>query len=262
VTDRPGPPTAADGSLHPDRRLPTFERDVQRMFASIADRYDAFNHAATFGQDLLWRPRALWALERRRSTPPRDLLDFGCGTGALAQLLATRYRGARVVAVDFSRAMVERAQGLSRRPASRPPVGFAVANVHHLPFPDGSFDVATSAFVARNLAQLPVAFRELRRVLRPDGMLLTLEVSEPSSRAFGRMFHAHFDRFVPLLGRAFGREGPYAYLPESLRSFPASRELVAILAAAGFGRTTVVPMSLGVVTAYLSEASSGADARR
>ena len=255
-------PTASDGSLHPDRRLPSFERDVQRMFASIADRYDAFNHAATFGQDLLWRPRALWELERFRSAPVQDILDFGCGTGALARLLAGHYPAARVVAVDFSPAMVQRARDAARGARRRPPMAFGVANVHRLPFPDAVFDLATSAFVARNLASLAVAFRELRRVLRPGGTLLTLEVSEPASALVGQMFHAHFDRVVPLLGRAFGREGPYSYLPESLRSFPGTEQLTATLTSAGFGRTKACRMSMGVVTAYLSEASNEPDARR
>lgn len=254
--------TAADGSLHPDRRLPSFERDVQRMFASIADRYDAFNHTATFGQDLLWRPRALWELARFHRGPVARVLDFGCGTGAFARQVASRYPKARVVAVDFTRTMVERAHDALERGPAHGSFRLAVANVHRLPFADASFDVATNAFVARNLASLPDSFRELRRVLRPGGTLLTLEVSEPASPTVGRLFHAHFDHAVPLLGRAFGREGPYTYLAESLRGFPSPVELLGTLGSAGFVRTAARPMSLGIVTTYLGEASNGPDARR
>jgi demethylmenaquinone methyltransferase / 2-methoxy-6-polyprenyl-1,4-benzoquinol methylase len=254
-------PTAPDGSLHPDRRLPTFERDLRRMFGSIAERYDTFNHLATFGQDLLWRPRALWEVARFQGRPVRDALDVGCGTGALARLLAVRYPDARVVAVDFSRTMVHRAQGLLGARGAGGAPRYGVANVARLPFPDATFDLATSAFLARNLTDLGAVFRELRRVLRPRGTLLTLEVSEPSSPTVARIFHAHFDRAVPLLGRAFAREGPYSYLPESLRSFPSGAGLTGLLAAAGFPRTELCPMSLGIVTAYLSEASSSPDAR-
>jgi ubiquinone/menaquinone biosynthesis methyltransferase len=231
------------------------------MFSSIADRYDAFNHVATFGQDLLWRPRALWELARFRHAPVHDILDFGCGTGALARLLGVRFPEARIVAVDFSAEMVRRAQDGPRRCTGRAPILYAVANVGRLPFRDGAFDIATSAFVARNLSDLGAAFRELRRVLRPGGTLLTLEVSEPASANVGRLFHAHFDRAVPLIGRAFDREGPYRYLPESLRTFPAAEQLSAALSGAGFARTRAYRMSFGVVTAYLSEASSGPDAR-
>jgi demethylmenaquinone methyltransferase / 2-methoxy-6-polyprenyl-1,4-benzoquinol methylase len=259
VASPPAGTTAADGSIHPDRRLPTFERDLQRMFASIAERYDTFNHLATVGQDLLWRPRALWGLERARRAPVRDALDFGCGTGGLARLLRVRFPRARVVAVDFSGAMVRVAR---RRTRGRHGPGFAVADVLRLPFADGSFDVASSAFVARNLRDLPAAFRELRRVLRPDGLLLTLEVSEPGSAAVGRLFHAHFDHAVPLLGRAFDREGPYRYLPESLRSLPPPEALATLLRDAGFPWTTRDAMSGGIVSAFLSGPSPVPDPRR
>jgi len=254
-------PKASDGSIHPDRNLPTFERDVRRMFGSIADRYDTFNHVATFGQDLLWRPRALWLLQRFRGAAVRDVLDFGCGTGALARLDLVRFPGARVVAIDFSGAMVK---GARRRTGPRGPQAgpqYAVANVGRLPFPDATFDVVTSGFVARNLSDLSAVFRELHRILRPGGTLMTLEVSEPTSPVVRRLFHAHFDRAVPMIGRAFDREGPYRYLPESLRTFPAVPRLFELLAGAGFVRSAAYPMSLGVVTAYLSEASSAGDAR-
>ena len=242
-------PVARDGSPYPDRARPTFERDVRAMFASIADRYDAFNHLATFGLDLVWRPRALWELDRYRRTPVRTALDVGCGTGGLARLLARHYPRADVVAVDFSRAMVAAAHRVRGTPA-----GLGVANASRLPFSDGTFDLAASAFVARNFADLPRTARELLRVLRPGGVLLTLEVSEPQAPSVARLFHAHFDRVVPMIGRAFGREGPYRYLPESLRRFPPVREVVAILGAAGFVRTVARPISLGIVTAYLAEA--------
>ncbi len=254
-------PTASDGTLLPDRSLPTFERDVERMFASIADRYDAFNHLATFGQDLLWRPRALWELERFHRGPVVRVLDVGCGTGGLARLLAQRYPRAEVVASDFSRTMVRTAQRRTSPRRGRGTIDFAAAHIGHLPFRAGAFDVAANAFVARNLVDLGASFRELRRVLRPGGSLLTLEVSEPPSPLVGRVFHAHFDHAVPLIGRAFGREGPYSYLPRSLRSLPPRERLLGMLREADFERVDARPMSFGIVTAYLAGASSPPDGR-
>ncbi len=247
------PPAGGDGSVHPERGSATFERDVQRMFATIADRYDTFNHLATFGLDLLWRPRAVWALARSRPEPVRRILDVGCGTGALGRLLAAAYPGATVVGLDFTARMVTRARAISGGRKGRP--GYALGAVPRLPFADGAFDVVASAFVARNFADFPRAFAELRRVLRPDGRLLTLEVSEPPSPIVQRLFHAHFDHAVPLLGRAFDRAGPYSYLPRSLRTFPPPEELAAILRTAGFPGTRTIRLSGGIVTAYLSAAA-------
>ncbi len=251
--------TAPDGSPYPERGRPTFEREVRAMFTHIAVGYDWFDHVASLGQDLLWRPRALWALDRfREGRPPLRVLDIGCGPGSLTYLVADHYPGARVVGADFTAAMVSAAAHAPRAGARRARVGFARASALELPFASGSFDVAMSAFVARNLPDLGRAFRELRRVLAPGGTLLTLEITEPDSAAVRRGFHAYFDNLVPALGRLVGSEGPYTYLPESLRHLPGRAEMLGLLERSGFPLVRAVPQSLGIVTAYL--AGVGGDA--
>jgi len=261
----PGPPSrrAPDGSPYPDRALPTFERDVQRMFGHIAERYDWFDHVASLGNDFLWRPRALGQLDRFRTAGPIDrVLDIGCGTGDLARLVARRYPTARVVGADFTAPMLANARRRGLRAAEGPRVALARANALHLPFADGSFDLVTNAFVARNLSDLPRALAEMRRVLRPGGVLMTLEITEPTSPFFGSLFHAYFDQVVPWMGAAVASEGPYRYLPESLRSLPSRSAFVTLLRSAGFGRTVARPQSFGIVTTYLAEAGTASDQRR
>jgi len=246
--------TAPDGSPYPDRSLPTFERDVRRMFTHIAERYEWFDHVASLGNDYLWRPRALWDLDRFRDEGDLGrVLDLGCGTGELARQVARHYPAARVLATDFTRAMVLAAvRATGRRPeAARLEYGRATAL--RLPFADGSFDLVTNAFVARNLADLPRALTEMRRVLRPGGVLLTLEITEPGSPAFGRLFHAYFDRVVPWLGAAVHSAGPYRYLPESLRTLPPRDRFLEAMRSAGFGRTEARAQSMGIVTTFLGE---------
>ncbi len=229
------------------------------MFTHIAQRYEWFDHVASLGNDYLWRPRALWDLDRFRAPGPiRRALDLGCGTGELARLVARHYPTARVLAADFTDAMLERADAATRPRREGPRVDFARATALRLPFADGSFDLVTNAFVARNLSSLPTALAEMHRVLRPQGVLLTLEITEPVSPTFGRIFHAYFDRVVPWLGAAVRSAGPYRYLPESLRSLPPREAFRAALSTAGFTRTECRPQSFGIVTTFLGEAGTPA----
>jgi demethylmenaquinone methyltransferase / 2-methoxy-6-polyprenyl-1,4-benzoquinol methylase len=247
--------TAPDGSPYPDRRDVTFERDVRRMFTHIAQRYEWFDHVASLGNDYLWRPRALWDLDRfSPSGRPARVLDLGCGTGELARQVARHYPAARVFAADFTRAMVVTAARTTAGRAEAPRLEFGRATALRLPFASGSFDLVTNAFVARNLSDLRQAFGEMARVLRPGGALLTLEITEPTSPRFARLFHAYFDRVVPWLGAAVASAGPYRYLPESLRSLPPRDRFLEVLRAAGFARAEARTQSMGIVTSFLGEA--------
>jgi demethylmenaquinone methyltransferase / 2-methoxy-6-polyprenyl-1,4-benzoquinol methylase len=248
---------AADGSPLPDRASPTFERDVQAMFTHIVRRYDWFDHAASMGNDYLWRPRALWDLSRFRAREPpvRRILDVGCGTGDLTRLSARYFPSAQVVGADFTEAMLHIADKRTRPESTAPRVGYLRANARRLPASSGSFDVIMSAFVARNLVDLPGVFREFRRVLSPRGTVLTLEITEPSSVLIGRLFHAYFDHVVPWLGAAVHSAGPYRYLPNSLRSLPARDGMVRLMQEAGFSRVEAHPQSMGIVTSYLAGAT-------
>lgn len=251
--------TAPDGSPYPDRNDPSFEHDVRAMFDAIADGYDTFDHVASLGQDLLWRPRALWALDRFRAGKPkvRRALDVGCGTGDLTRLTARHFERAEVLGVDFTGRMLRIASRRHPGGGEAPRVRYGRGSALGLPFRSGTFDLVLSAFVVRNLPRLDEAFGELRRVLADGGTLLTLEITEPASPAVARLFHAYFDAVVPWLGNAVGRSGPYRYLPESLRHLPPRSEMLARLQGAGFDPVRAVPQSQGIVTTYLAEASGG-----
>jgi demethylmenaquinone methyltransferase/2-methoxy-6-polyprenyl-1,4-benzoquinol methylase len=259
VADRVAP----DGSPYPDRSSPSFEHDVQAMFTHIARRYDWFDHLVSGGSDYLWRPRALWALDRRRrERPTRRILDIGCGTGDLAVLAAHRFPHAQVIGEDFTRAMLARAAARNDLPGLDGRVSFGRASALRLPFRDGTFDVVMSAFVFRNLPRLPDAIAELRRVIAPGGTLLTLEITEPISPSFRALFHAYFDRVVPWLGVAVHSAGPYRYLPESLRHLPDRHRMLGLFQDADFVDLWAQPQSLGIVTSYFADVAQGGERRR
>ena len=225
------------------------------MFSHIAERYEWFDHLASMGNDLWWRPRALWELARfAPGLAVARALDLGCGTGELSRLVAHRFPRARLVGADFTGAMLRVAARRTVGAAGAPRITYARATALRLPFADGSFDLVTNAFLARNLADLDGAFREMRRVLRPGGVLLMLDITEPTSPTFGAVFHAYFDHVVPWLGAAVDSAGPYRYLPESLRRLPARPVFVDRLRHAGFSRAEARTQSLGIVTTFFAEA--------
>jgi demethylmenaquinone methyltransferase / 2-methoxy-6-polyprenyl-1,4-benzoquinol methylase len=189
---------------------------VRSMFDRIAPVYDVMNRVMTAGLDQRWRRETVRAVVR----PGDRVLDAACGTGDLAVLAAQA--GGTVTGLDFSAAMLERA----RRKA--PELEWIQGDLLALPFADESFDAATVGFGVRNVADLPGAIAELRRVLRPGGRLAILEITRPHGLL--RVFYSFwFDRVVPLLGRVLPGGEAYTYLPASVRRFPGPDDLAALL---------------------------------
>ena len=195
---------------------------VRTMFDRIAPIYDAMNRVMTAGLDLRWRRLAASAAVR----PGDRVLDAACGTGDLA-VAARRAGAASVTGVDFAPRMLERA----RRKA--PAITWVEGDLLALPFADASFDAATIGFGIRNVSDLELGLRELRRVLRPGGRLAILEITRPRGR-LRPFFSLWFDRIVPAAGRLLPGGSAYAYLPASVRRFPAAEELASLVAGAGF----------------------------
>lgn len=233
----------------PRREDATFSRDLRRMFTRIAGQYSLVDHLTTFGLDLLWRPETLWLLDRRGMPPPRRILDLGCGPGDLTFELSRHFPQASVLGLDFTPAMVDRAR---RRAGPSSPPSFGLGDAQTLPFRDCTFDLVTSAFLIRNLPRLREGLGEMRRVLRPGGSVLALEVGEPPSAWFSPLFHAYFDRVVPKIGRLFGTEAPYRYLSTSLRSLPPREGVLRMLYELGFVEGSAHLLTGGIVTAFLA----------
>jgi demethylmenaquinone methyltransferase / 2-methoxy-6-polyprenyl-1,4-benzoquinol methylase len=201
------------------------EGQVRAMFDRIARVYDLMNSVMTAGLHHRWRARAadLAALSAGGTA-----LDVACGTGDLALELARRVGPAgRIVGSDFSEPMLERAR---RKSAA---VEWQWANALALPYADGHFDAATVGFGARNFSDLDRGLAEMVRVVRSGGRVVVLEITVPQRPPLSTFFSIWFDRVIPALGRLAGDPDAYAYLPSSVKRFPAPDALAARLAAAG-----------------------------
>jgi demethylmenaquinone methyltransferase/2-methoxy-6-polyprenyl-1,4-benzoquinol methylase len=216
------------------------------MFDSIAPVYDRLNTIMTAGQDDRWRRAAV------RATGVGTggfVVDVACGTGKLSALLAEAVGPfGRVVAVDLSEGMIERAQREYRDVVQ---LEFGVADALGLPLPDGAFDAATIGFGLRNLQDFEAGFRELRRVVRPNGRVVCLELTQPRPRWWAALFAAGFARLAPVAGRLFGVGETYRYLPTSLEGFPDAEELARTMSRAGLTDVAFRRLGLGSVALHV-----------
>ena len=220
-------------------RLPA--EGVRAMFNRIAPVYDAMNRTMTAGLDRRWRRATAEAVVR----PGDEVLDACCGTGDLA--IAAARVGGRVTGLDFSERMLERA----RRKA--PELEWICGDLLALPFGDGSFDGATVGFGVRNVEDLELALRELRRVLRAGGRLGILEITRPRG-LLARFYRFWFDGVVPLLGKLLPGGAAYTYLPASVRRFPGPQELAGLIADAGFEDVRCRTFAGGIVALHTAAA--------
>jgi ubiquinone/menaquinone biosynthesis methyltransferase len=212
---------------------------ARSMFDRIAPTYDTLNRLLSAGIDARWRARAVAELR----SAPGPVLDLCAGTLDLAALLERARPRDRVVAVDFSAAMLE--AGRSKAPRTEVVVGDAAA----LPFGDGEFGAVICGFGMRNLADLERGVREVSRVLRPGGRFVTLELFRPT-RIVTRAFHgAYAGVLLPALGGLVsGDAGAYRYLVRSMARFFSREEYEDLLRSCGFEHARGEDLTLGIAS--------------
>src|SRR5271168_5128729 len=182
-------------------------RKVREMFTQIAPRYDLLNHLLSLQLDRLWRKRVAHHLRPILSRPDAAVLDLCCGTGDLAFALA-REGKARVCGADFAHPMLVRAKQKNSALGGSPShpnanlLPFLEADALRLPFADSSFDLVTTAFGFRNLANYEAGLREIQRVLKPGGTIAILEFTEPPDDFVGNVYRWYFRRVLPRIGAA------------------------------------------------------------
>lgn len=227
-------------------------RAVREMFTSIAPRYDLLNHVLSFNIDRMWWRRTARAFCHIVARPDARILDLCCGTGDMTFALRRQAgkSSPQILGADFSHAMLQRATAKSSaaRNGSRP--GWIEADALNLPFPSARFDLVTSAFGFRNLADYDAGLCEIVRVLRPGGECGILDFGEPKG-AMGALYRIYFKQVLPRVGTMIsGVRGPYAYLPASVERFPPPQEMLARMKRAGFAEATWMPYTFGIAGLY------------
>ena len=218
-------------------------RAVREMFTAIAPRYDLLNHLLSANVDKLWWRRTARVFSPILSRAGAQVLDLCCGTGDMAFALRRQAADAQITGADFSHAMLMLA---SAKSSVEKPVKWIEADALALPFPDQSFDLVTSAFGFRNLADYDAGLREILRVLRPEGEIGILECSEPAG-VMGKFYDVYFKSVLPKIGGWIsGSKSAYSYLPASVARFPAPPEMLARMEFAGFREVSWTPYTFGI----------------
>ena len=209
---------------------------MRGMFATIAPRYDFITRAFSYGMDRRWKRSGV----ERAGLPPKPLvLDLASGTGDFSKLVAARDPGARPIAVDLTERMLQLAKGSGVREA-------VCADATTLPFPDASFDCVFVGYGLRNFPNLEQSVREIRRVTRPGGVLVSLDFFLPSNPVMRQLYLGYMYAQGFFWGLVLhGRPRVYTYIPDSIRSFVSIDDFSARLKKAGYGRVEARRFILG-----------------
>lgn len=219
---------------------------VQETFNSIAKRYDLMNTLMSFGLDRSWRKKAVHTVEAK---PGMHIVDVCCGTGQLSlQLALTVGTTGHITGLDFSQNMLEKAREHVSGSAYQSNIELIQGDAMSLPFEDNSFDGATVGWGLRNLPDLEKGIREMIRVVKPGGKVVSLDMAKPTLPGFKQGYWLYFEKLVPLMGKVWaGKAKAYQYLHDSTREFPAQQELARIFERAGLVETHYENLAGGVV---------------
>lgn len=221
--------------------------EVRAMFTRIAARYDLMNSLMTGGRHHAWRRATARAVA---AAPPGPALDLATGTADLALAIRAASPDRPVVGADFSLGMLGEAR---RKLAARGErsVTLVVADALRLPFGEGTFACVASAFLLRNLEDLSQGLAEMRRVTRPGGRVLTLEITRPSAPGWSALFGLYFHRLVPAIGALVaGDRDAYTYLPRSVDRFVTPDELAGMMERVGLRDVSYCGFGLGTIALH------------
>jgi demethylmenaquinone methyltransferase/2-methoxy-6-polyprenyl-1,4-benzoquinol methylase len=229
---------------------------VGQLFATIARRYDLINDIQSFGMHRWWKRRVL---KLTRIRPGERALDLCCGTGDITFGLAEK--GAEVTGLDFSKPMLEVAREKSARfspvrdaKSSPARIQFIHGDAQQIPFPENSFDVLTTGYGLRNLADLDAGLRDMLRVTKPGGRFVALEFGKPANALWRGIYFSYLKFMLPIFGKIFcGDSAAYAYVLESLSHYPAQQGVAEKLAQFGWRNIRVINLLGGVMSIHYAE---------
>lgn len=227
------------------RSSPT--RFAQALFAGLPARYDRLAAVLSLGQDRRWRREMI---DRVAITQPATVLDVATGPAGVALELADRTK-ATITGIDLSADMLACGERNVAAAGRNDRIALVLGQGERLPFPDATFEALTFTYLLRYVADPAATITELARVVRPGGVMASLEFAVPPNRVWRSWWLLYTSAVLPAAGAALGGRawfdvgrflGPN--ITQHYERFPVAATVVA-WEAAGLTDVGVRPMSLG-----------------
>jgi demethylmenaquinone methyltransferase/2-methoxy-6-polyprenyl-1,4-benzoquinol methylase len=222
---------------------------VHQVFENIAHKYDFMNSLLSFRRHKAWRK---YTMKKMNVKAEQTAIDVCCGTCDWTLSLAEKVgSNGQVVGLDFSQNMLDVGE-LKRSKAGYDQISLVHGDAMKLPHESNSFNYATIGFALRNVPDIKQVLSEMKRVVKPGGLVVSLELSKPEWPPFRALYFLYFNKILPLLGKLFAnRFEQYSWLPESLKNFPDSKKLAAIFEEVGLERVETYLLSGGIAALHI-----------
>ncbi|WP_251520832.1 MULTISPECIES: demethylmenaquinone methyltransferase [Staphylococcus] len=223
------------------------KEQVHNVFQNISGKYDRLNNIISFEQHKIWRKQVMSEMKVKQGS---KALDVCCGTAdwSIALGKAVGPNG-EVIGLDFSENMLEVGKSKTKDMDN---IQLVLGDAMNLPFEDNSFDYVTIGFGLRNVPDYLATLKELNRVLKPGGMVVCLETSQPTAPVFAQMYKVYFKFIMPIFGKVFAKsKDEYEWLQQSTFDFPDKEKLRRLFAQAGFSHIKVRSFTGGVSAMHL-----------
>lgn len=224
------------------------KEQIAGMFDQIAFRYDFMNRFLSAGIDIYWRKQAIRQLIKES---PRQILDVATGTGDVAIMMAKYLQPEKIIGIDISEKMLELGRRKIAKLLLNKQIQLLQGDSEAIKFSDGTFDAVTVAFGVRNFEKLERGLMEMHRVLKPNGKIVILEFSRPRQFLIKGFYNLYMKIVAPGIASWVSKnKEAYQYLHNSVKAFPEGETFLLILQNAGFQKTSLKRLSLGICTIY------------
>lgn len=225
------------------------EQRVHHVFEKIYNNYDKMNSIISFKCHIAWRRDTMKRMNVQKGL---TALDLCCGTADWTISLANEVGpSGKVIGLDFSKNMLKIGQQKVDE-LNLTQVKLLHGNAMELPFDDNSFDYVTIGFGLRNVPDYMQVLKEMYRVVKPGGIAVCLETSQPTLVGFKQGYYLYFKYIMPLFGRVFAKSyQEYSWLQESAKDFPDMKTLAKMFENAGFEKIVMKPYTGGVAAMHM-----------